>query len=104
MLDALLEEQCLEVSVAVAGTAVGQNALDREAESGVESSCHEEKEHGRLVVLVGQDGGETDAAVVIDGNVQIFVAGAGGLASVIAMDAMAGLDDPSQPCDVVTVN
>ena len=100
MLDALLEEQCLEVSVAVAGTAVGQNALDREAESGVESSCHEEKEHGRLVVLVGQDGGEADAAVIVDGDVQIFVAGASSLASVIAMDAMARLYDPGQPFDI----
>ena len=64
----MLEEECAEVSVAIAGAVIGQNPLDREAESGVEGSCHEEEEHGQLVVLAGQDGGKTDAAVVIDGR------------------------------------
>ena len=52
------------------------------------------------MVLVGQDGCEADAAVIVDRDVQIFVAGAGGLAGVIAMHAMARLDDPRQALDV----
>jgi hypothetical protein len=66
MLDALLEEERSEAVVAVTGTVVCQNALDPEAEAGVEGSCHVEEEHRGLVGLVGQDGGEADAAVVVD--------------------------------------
>ena len=100
MLDALLEEERAEAMVAVTGTVVCQHALDPEAEARVEGSCHVEEEHGRLVVLVGQDGSEADASVVVDGDVHVLVAGAGGLARVIAMDAMARLDDAGQPLDI----
>ena len=50
--------------------------------------------------LVGQDGGEADAAVVVDGDVEILVAGAGGFARVVAVNAVAGLDDPGQALDI----
>ena len=59
-----------------------------------------EEEHGRLLLLVGQDGGEADVAVVVNGDVQGHVTDAGRLARVIAVDAVAGLDDAGQPLDI----
>ena len=50
--------------------------------------------------LVGQDGGEGDPRVVVDGDVQILVAGAARLFRAVAMHAMAGLDDPGQALDI----
>ncbi len=50
--------------------------------------------------LVGQDGGEADAAVIVDGDVQIFVSRAARLLRSIAMDAMAWLDDPGELFDI----
>jgi len=69
VLDSLLQQRVSEAVVAVAWPVVGEHTLDREAEARVKSPCHAEEEQGRLVVLVGQDGGEADAAVVIDGDV-----------------------------------
>ena len=50
--------------------------------------------------LVGQDGGKGDARVVVDGHVQILVAGASRLPGTVAVDAVARLDDARQPLDI----
>jgi hypothetical protein len=49
--------------------------------------------------LVGQDDGEADAAVVVDGDVQVLIARASGLLGAVAVDAMSGVDDPRQALD-----
>src|SRR5580704_5256857 len=63
-------------------------------------SCHEEEEKSGAVLLIGQDGGEADPAVVVDGDVQVLVACASGLARSVSVDAVAGLDDARQPLDI----
>ena len=60
--------------MAVAGAVIGEHAADGEAEACVVSAGHEEEADGRAVALIGQDGGEADAGVVIDGDVEILVA------------------------------
>ena len=74
----------------VAGAVVGEHAADGEAEAG---ASHEEKAHGGAMGLVGQDGGESDPALVVDGDVERLAAGAAGLAGTVAVNAVAGLDD-----------
>jgi len=100
LLDVLLMQDHAEGSVSVAGPIVGEDAADGESEAGVEGTSHEEEEKGRLVGLVGQDGGEADAAVIVDGDVQILVSCATRLPSAVAMDAVAWLDDASQTLDI----
>src|SRR5260370_7809464 len=89
-----------EGSVSVAGPIVGEDAADGERGGGVEVTSHEEEKKGRLVGLVGQDGGEADAAVIVDGDVQILVSCATRLPSAVAVDAVAWLDDASQTLDI----
>src|SRR5260370_32441411 len=100
LLDVLLMQDRAEGSVSVAGPIVGEDAADGESEAGGEGTSHEEEEKGRLVGLVGQDGGEADAAVVVDGDVQILVSCATRLPSAVAGDAVAWLDDASQTLDI----
>jgi len=40
--------------------------------------------------LVGQDGGQADAAVVVDGDVQVLIAGPASLPCAVAVDTVAG--------------
>ncbi len=100
MFDVLLVEQHAEASVAEAGAVVGEDASAGEAEAGEVSPGHVEEAPGGGMLLAGQDGGEGEPAVVIDGDVQVLVACASGLASAIAVDAVAGLDDAGQAFDV----
>jgi hypothetical protein len=64
------------------------------------SAGHDEEGDCRLVLLIGQDSGEADARVIVNGDVQILVTGAAGLPSTVSVDAMARLDDASQPFDI----
>lgn len=86
--------------MAIAGTVVGEYAADREAEAGVKGPGHEKEAYSRLVGLVGQDGGEADARVVVDGDVQVLPAHAARLLVAISGDTMTGLADARQPLDV----
>jgi hypothetical protein len=52
------------------------------------------------MALIGQDGREADARVVVDGDVQILIANATGLFAAISGDAVAGLADTGQALDV----
>ena len=100
MLDALLLEEGLEAVVTVAGIVVGEHAAAGDAKAREVGARHVEEQDKGSVGLVGQDGGEGDATVVIDGDMQVLITGSGRLASVVAMDAMAGLDDACQPFDI----
>ncbi len=50
--------------------------------------------------LVGQDGGEADAGVVVDGDVKVFITGTACLAGAVSVDAMARFDDAGQTLDI----
>jgi hypothetical protein len=82
--DVLADEGTGESVVAVAGAVVGEDSLDGEAELGVVGFGHEEEAQDGCVGLVGQDGGEGDAAMVVDGAVEILGSGAAGLPSSIS--------------------
>ncbi len=86
--DVLAVEQHLEVSVAVAGAVVGEDAADAEAEAGEVSAGHVEEALGGGAGLVGQDGGEGEPGVVVDGDVEELVACAATSASAVAVDAV----------------
>jgi len=100
VLDVLLVEQHAEAPVAVAGAVVGEDAADGEAEAGEVGSAHVEEALGRGAGLVGQDGREADPAVIVDGDVQVLVTRAARFAATVAVDAVAGLDDPGQAFDI----
>lgn len=76
MLDVLAMKQLAEQPVFITGAVVGQHSSHGEAEASVVSSAHEEEAHGRAMTLIRQESGEGDAAVVVDGDVQILVADA----------------------------
>ena len=72
----LAVEQFAKQPVFVAGAVISETQLDRDAEASIVGPGHEEEAYGRVVRLIGQDGGEGDAGVIVDGDVQILVAGA----------------------------
>src|ERR1035437_5447837 len=86
--------------VAIAGTVIAVDAAEGDAEAIEVGAGHEEEADRRLVALIGQDGGEADARVVVDSNVQVLVAGAARLLAEDAGDAMPGLADAGQALDV----
>ena len=86
---------------AVAGAIVGVNALGgdamllKEGESGVEEG------DGALGGFIGEELGEGQAAVIVDGDVEIFPPGAAGvIVLAVAGDAVAGARDAGELLDV----
>jgi hypothetical protein len=100
VLNVFCVEQLSEDPVPVAGTIIGEHASYRDAEAGVVSPGHEEEAHGRLVGLIGQDGGVTDPGVVVDGDVDVLPAGAASFPTEVAVDMMTGLDDARHALDI----
>ena len=89
-----------EAPVAIAGAVIGEDSPDREAEAGEVGPRHVEEHECGTVLLVGQDGSEADAAVIVDGDVQVLVSGAARLPRSIAVNAVSGLDDAGQALDI----
>jgi hypothetical protein len=52
------------------------------------------------VFLVRQDGSKADAAVIVDGDVEVFIACTSGLSRAVAVDAVPRLDDAGQTFDI----
>ena len=50
--------------------------------------------------LIGQEGGEGDAGVVVEGEVQVFPTSAPGFTGAISVDEMTGAHDAGQALDV----
>src|ERR1035437_5891303 len=86
--------------VAIAGAVIAVDAANGDAEAAEVGAGHEEETDRRLMALIGQDGREADARVVVDGDVQILVADAARLLAENAGDAMPGLVEPRQALDV----
>ena len=76
MLDLLAVEQFAKQPVFVAGAVVGEHAANSDAKARVMGPGHEEEGHCRVMRLIGQYGGEGDAGVVVDCDVQILVSSA----------------------------
>ena len=72
MLEAEFETGAAEQVGAVAMTVIGEQASNGDAQSSVISQCRAQKGHGTSGSEVGQHLGESDAGVVIDGDVKIF--------------------------------
>jgi len=59
--------------VAIAGAVIAVDAADGNAEAIEVGAGHDEEANRRPIALIGQDGREADARVVVDGDVQILV-------------------------------
>jgi hypothetical protein len=88
MFDAELLAGCGEEFGAIGGAAIGEEALDANAVSGVEGDGLAESVEGTGDLFVGEQTGEGEAAVIIDGDVQRLDAG-----TWIAVGAIAGSAD-----------
>src|SRR5208337_3115906 len=75
VLNAELEAGGAELSGAIAGTVVGEQAADGDAVLGVEGDGGAQKGDGGWALLVGQHAGEGEAGVIVDGDVQSLPAG-----------------------------
>src|ERR1022692_1394956 len=81
-------------------TVVGHDATDLDAQVGEVGHGLAEEVAGGGSFFIGQQGGEGDAGVVVDGDIKKLPAGAAGFILGIAGDAMAGLVDTSQLLNV----
>src|SRR5580692_1162242 len=100
MLDVLSVEESAKQPVSITGAVICKDTADDDAEASVMRTGHEEEAHCRLMALIGQDGREADAAMVVDRHMQILPADAAGLLATISGDAMARLADPRQTLDI----
>jgi hypothetical protein len=75
VLDAELEAGSAELSGAIAGAVVGEQAADGDAVLGVEGDGGVQEGDSGLALLVGQHAGEGEAGVIVDGDVQSLPAG-----------------------------
>jgi hypothetical protein len=70
VLDAELEAGGAELSGAIAGAVVGEQAANGDAVVGVEGDGGAQKGDGGFALLVGKHAGESEAGVIVDGDVQ----------------------------------
>ncbi len=75
VLDAELEAGGAELSGAIAGAIVGEQAANEDAVLGVEGDGGVQESDGGFALLVGQHAGEGEAGVIVDGDVQSLPAG-----------------------------
>src|ERR1017187_10169912 len=85
---------------AEARTVVGHDATDLDAQVGEVGHGLAEEVAGGGSFFIGQQGGEGDAGVVVDGDIKKLQIGRAGFILGIAGDAMAGLVDTSQLLNV----
>ena len=85
---------------AEAGAVVGHDAADMNAEAGEVSDGLAQEAAGRDGLFIGQHGGESDAGVVVDSDVEELPTGAASFILRIAGDAMPGFMDTGQLFDV----
>src|ERR1035438_4182238 len=85
---------------AEARTVVGHDAPDLDAQVGEVGHGLAEEAAGRSCFFIGEQSGEGDAGVVVDGDVKELPAGAAGFILRVAGEAMAGLVDTSQLLNV----
>jgi len=95
-----LMEAVAKVPAAIAAAIVGHDAADGDAESGVVVEGGAQESQGGVVRLIGQQAGEGDAGVIVDGDVEILPAGSGTAARAQGMVAKLGAVKAAQRLDV----
>src|SRR5437867_2441579 len=75
VLDAELEAGGAEEAGAIAGAVVSEQAANADAVLGIEGDGGAQEGDGGLALLVGEDAGEGEAGVIVDGDVQSLPAG-----------------------------
>src|ERR1700693_2980754 len=75
VLNAELETGGAELSGAIAGAVVGEQAADGDAELGVEGEGGVQEGDGGFALLGGQHAGEGEAGVIVDSDVQSLPTG-----------------------------
>src|SRR5271167_310447 len=69
VLDAELEAGGAKVAGAIAGAVVGEQAANGDAVLGVEGDGGAQESDGGFALLVGEHAGESEAGVIVDGDV-----------------------------------
>ena len=85
---------------AVTGAVVGEQASDAYAERAIVGHGGVEELHGRAAALIGQDLGEGDAGMVVDGDVDELPAGGARASGLVAGNAVAGALEAAESFDV----
>jgi len=85
--NAELLAETAKVARAVAGTVIGEDVGNGDAEAGIVVDCGLQEGRRRWGFLIGQDLGESDAGVVVDGDMHVLPAGAMNAAAAVAGDA-----------------
>ena len=85
---------------AVTGAVVGEEASDAYAERAIVGHGGVEELHGRAAALIGQDLGEGDAGMVVDGDVDELPAGGARASGLVAGNAVAGALEAAESFDV----
>ena len=85
---------------AIGGAAIGQELLDVDAMSGVKADGLLQSAEDTLSSFVGEQASESEAGVVVDGDVQAFEAGAGIALSAVPGGANPGAGEAAELLDV----
>src|SRR5689334_7736941 len=80
---------------AIAGTVIGEQAGDGDAEAGIVVDGGLQEGGGGRGLLIGKDLGEGDARVIVDGDMHVLPAGAMDAAATVAGDAATHGLEPS---------
>jgi len=96
MADTELPTSVGELAGVVAGSVVGEDAANGEAQARVVAHGVVQEGDRAAGALVRMQGREGHAGVIIDGDVENLPAGAAGFVAGIAGEAMTGLDDASE--------
>jgi hypothetical protein len=100
MANAVLSAEATKGVRLIAGAVVGEHGADADAELSIPGECGLEESGGRGSLFVGQDVGEGDAGVIVDGDMHVLPADAFAVAFVIAVDAVARGMETSELFDV----
>ena len=103
VLDAELEAGGAEVAGAIAGAVIGEQAANGDAVLGIEGDGGAQKGDGGCALLVGQDAGECEAGVIVDGDMQSLPAGELSAATPTASRTPLSFGEPLIRCSVLIV-
>jgi hypothetical protein len=97
---AMLLTEAAEDEGLIAGAIIGEHLADGDAEAAVIGQGGGEEGSGRGRLLIGQDLGEGDAGVIVDGDMDEVPAQAAGTAALVAMNAVADLGEAAEFLDI----
>gem|GEM_PF-7062319 len=101
MFEAETRDLCGQSRRAVSGAVVRVETLDANSEFGKEGESGVEEGDSTASGFVGKDSGEGQTGVIVDGDVEVFPAGAAGMIMLtVTRDAMTWANNPGQFLDI----